>query len=226
MKRCSGKVGSLLGRNATGGVRGVMFRRRDREADEGPVQPDELGIVEPLGSELTVLGRGTQVEGTLESAESIRIDGRAKGRITALGDVILSSDSHVEADIQARNVLMSGTLKGDITARTKTELAEGGRVEGRIRSKALVVKEGATFSGQANTDVGTYGSAFPEDELRTAYDQAARRAADWYRSSLVEPEAGPDRGRAAKPHAPVRPHVGEPRPIRPTGPVAPTPSAH
>jgi cytoskeletal protein CcmA (bactofilin family) len=138
---------------------------------------------------MTVLGRGARLEGTLVSAESIRIDGQAKGRIAARGDVILSPNSHVEADIQAQNVVTGGTLKGSITARTMTEVTDGGRVEGTIRSKALVVSEGALFSGQASIDLqGTPreadGLAYREDELQIGYDESVRRAAEWYRSTL------------------------------------------
>src|SRR6266536_2609986 len=96
-----------------------MSRRRHRQDGRGPDQPGEPGIKETLGPEMTVVGRGARLEGTLVSVESIRIDGQAKGKITA---------------------------------RTMTEVAEG-RVEGSIRSKALVVREGALFSGQASIDL-------------------------------------------------------------------------
>jgi hypothetical protein len=103
-------------------------------------------------------------------------------------------------------VVSGGTLKGNITARTRTEVAEGGRVEGTIRSKVLVVSEGALFSGQADIDLEDApgeadGSAFPEDELRTGYEEAARRAAEWYRSSFYGPKAEPDRNGAREPDA-------------------------
>jgi len=183
-----------------------MFRRRHPEGGRGPVQPSEPGIYETLGPEMTVVGRGAQREGTLVSAESIRIDGQAKGKIAARGDVIVSSHSHVEADIQAQNVVIGGTLKGDITARTRTELAQGGRVEGKIRSKVLVVREGALFSGQASIDLEDApgeadGSAYPEDELLMGYEEAVRRAAEWYRSRLFGPDAEPDHGSSKAPDA-------------------------
>jgi cytoskeletal protein CcmA (bactofilin family) len=155
---------------------------------------------------MTVVGRGAQLEGTLVSTESIRIDGQAKGRIAARVDVILSSHSHVEADIHAQNVVAGGTLKGNITARTMTEVAEGGRVEGTIRSKALVVREGARFSGQASIDLQDAhgrvdGSAYPEDELRTGYEESVRRTAEWYRSTLLGPTAESDHGAVKAPDA-------------------------
>ena len=167
-----------------------MFRRRHPEDGQGPVQSSEPGIKETLGPEMTVVGRGARVEGTLVSTESIRIDGQVRGKIAARCDVILSSHSDVEADIRAQNVVSGGTLKGTITARTRTEVAQGGRVEGKIRSKELVVREGGLFSGQADIDLDDAsgeadGSAFPEDELRTSYEESVRRAAEWYRSTLA-----------------------------------------
>jgi cytoskeletal protein CcmA (bactofilin family) len=196
-----------------------MFGRRHAEDDEGSVQPSEPGIKETLGPEMTVVGRGAQLEGTLESVESIRIDGEAKGTIAARGDVILTSHSHVEADIQAQNVVAGGTLKGSITARTMTEVAEGGRVEGTIRSKVLMVREGALFSGQASIDLQdapgeAAGSAYPEDELQTGYEEAVRRAAGWYRSNLFGPTAEPDHSGAREPDAPG---ISEPEETTPIG---------
>ena len=147
------------------------MRRRRHPEDSGDLfESSEPGIPETLGPGMTVVARGARLEGTLVSAESIRIDGQAKGKIAARGDVFLSSHSHVEADIQAQNVVTAGTLKGCITARTMTEV-EGGRVEGTIRSKALVVREGALFSGKASIDFqdapgGVDGSAYQEDELQ------------------------------------------------------------
>jgi cytoskeletal protein CcmA (bactofilin family) len=191
----------------------MMVRRRHRENDGDEVRPRERGVDDAFDLETTVVGRGAQLEGTLVSSESIRIDGRAKGNIATRGDVILSSDSHVEADIEAQNVVTEGSLKGNITARAMTELAQGGRVQGKIRSKVLVVREGASFSGQSNMDLEDTAdeadwlahdeSAFPEDDLRMAYEEAVRRAAEWYRSKLFGPKSEPDTAQARTAHPPA-----------------------
>jgi cytoskeletal protein CcmA (bactofilin family) len=179
-----------------------MSRRGRRQGGRGQEEPSGPGIKETLGPEMTVVGRGARVEGTLVSVESIRIDGQAKGKISARGDVILSPHSHVEADIKAQNVVTGGTLKGDITARTMTEV-EGGRVEGTIRSKALVVREGALFAGQASIDLeDAEGSAYQGDELQMGYDESVRRAAEWYRSTLFGPKPVPDDTTAQEPDCP------------------------
>ncbi len=128
-----------------------MFRRGDNEDrnHEQPIQPKEVRMKEGAGSEVTVVGHGARLEGTVESAGSLRIDGQVKGKVNAEGDVMLTAQSQVEADIRAQNVTIAGVFKGNIAASGKAELQRGGRVEGNITSKTLVVAEGATFHGQS-----------------------------------------------------------------------------
>ena len=107
---------------------------------------------EGTNSEVTVVGQGARLEGTIVSAGSLRIDGQVKGKINADGDVVLSSQSQVEADIHATNVSVAGRFKGNIFVKGKAELARGGRVDGNVTSKVLVVQEGGIFCGQSMMD--------------------------------------------------------------------------
>jgi cytoskeletal protein CcmA (bactofilin family) len=104
------------------------------------------------GGEVTVVGQGARLEGTVVSAGSLRIDGQVKGQINAEGDVMLSPQSQVEADIRAQNVVVAGRFKGAINVKGRAELARGGRVDGDITSKTLVVEEGSIFQGQSIMD--------------------------------------------------------------------------
>jgi cytoskeletal protein CcmA (bactofilin family) len=106
-------------------------------------------MADASGSEVTVVGQGARIEGTLVSAGSLRVDGQVKGKVTAEGDVGLSAQSRVEADIHAQNVTVGGQLRGNIVAKGKAELVRGGRVEGNITARTLVIAEGALFSGQS-----------------------------------------------------------------------------
>lgn len=131
-----------------------QHERHDRR-DQGAVQPSESRSRDQAagsGSEVTVVGRGARIEGNLISAGSLRIDGQVKGKITAEGDVSLSPQSEVQADIDARNVVVAGTFTGNIVAANRAELAKGGRVDGNVTSKVLVVAEGAAFTGQSIMD--------------------------------------------------------------------------
>jgi cytoskeletal protein CcmA (bactofilin family) len=131
-----------------------MFRRSegDDRHDRQVINPREVRMKNGSGSEVTVVGQGARLEGTVVSTGSLRIDGRVTGKINADGDVVLSSHSQVEADIYAQNVSIAGRFKGNIVAKGTAELARGGRVEGNVTSKTLMVSEGAFFSGQSVMD--------------------------------------------------------------------------
>ncbi|MGZ8593737.1 MAG: bactofilin family protein [Actinomycetota bacterium] len=109
-------------------------------------------MAEQQGGEVTIVGQGAKLEGTVVSAGSLRIDGQIKGQVNADGDVMLSPQSAVEADIRAQNVSVAGRFKGSIVVKGRAEIARGGRVDGNITSKTLVVEEGALFQGQSIMD--------------------------------------------------------------------------
>jgi cytoskeletal protein CcmA (bactofilin family) len=72
--------------------------------------------------------------------------------VNADGDVMLAQESQVEADIRAQNVSVAGRFKGSIIVKGRAELARGGRVDGNITAKTLVVEEGGIFQGQSIMD--------------------------------------------------------------------------
>jgi cytoskeletal protein CcmA (bactofilin family) len=102
--------------------------------------------------EVTIVGAGARLEGNVVSAGNLRIDGQVKGQINAEGDVALSPQSQVEADIRAQNVSVAGRFKGSILVKGKAHVGRGGRVDGNITSKTLVVEEGGVFHGQSIMD--------------------------------------------------------------------------
>ena len=104
--------------------------------------------------EVTIVGAGARLEGNVVSAGSLRIDGQIKGQINADGDVALSPQSQVEADIRAQNVSVAGRFRGNVIVKGKAHLARGGRIDGNITSKTLVVEEGGIFHGQSIMDAG------------------------------------------------------------------------
>jgi cytoskeletal protein CcmA (bactofilin family) len=138
----------------------MIWRREDAEAaPPGAVPPaprerkDKHMAAE--NGEVTIVGAGARLEGNVVSAGSLRIDGQVKGQINADGDVTLSPQSQVEADIRAQNVSVAGRFNGNIVVKDKAHLARGGRIDGNITSKTLVVEEGGVFHGQSIMDAGT-----------------------------------------------------------------------
>ena len=154
-----------------------MFRRGEGEErhEQGPIQPTEVRMKEQGsgGPEVTVVGKGARIEGNLVSAGSLRIDGQVKGKITAEGDVSLSAQSDVDAEIRAANVIVAGKFKGNIMATNRTELSRGGSVDGNVNTKVLVVAEGASFTGQSIMDGRTATAASTSTEAPATAGAAA-----------------------------------------------------
>jgi cytoskeletal protein CcmA (bactofilin family) len=143
-----------------------MIRKREdvdgpgRGSGPGP-ERTEAGMAGENG-EVTIVGAGARLEGNVVSAGNLRIDGQVKGQINAEGDVALSPQSQVEADIRAQNVSVAGRFKGSIQVKGKAHLARGGRIDGNITSKTLVVEEGGVFHGQSIMDGSTEAAARPQ----------------------------------------------------------------
>jgi cytoskeletal protein CcmA (bactofilin family) len=112
-----------------------------------PSRREERRMAE--NGEVTVVGQGARLEGTIVSAGSLRIDGQVKGQINADGDVLLTQQSQVEADIRAKSVSIAGRFRGNLNISGRAELKRGGRIEGNITSKSLVIEEGGSFDGQS-----------------------------------------------------------------------------
>jgi cytoskeletal protein CcmA (bactofilin family) len=137
-----------------------MIRRRDDVEGHGPGGrgPGRTEAAMADNGEVTIVGAGARLEGNVVSAGNLRIDGQVKGQINAEGDVSLSPQSQVEADIRAQNVSIAGRFRGSIQVKGKAHLARGGRIDGDITSKTLVVEEGGVFHGQSIMD-GSEGRA-------------------------------------------------------------------
>lgn len=148
-----------------------MIRRREDTADAPAEETGGTRMAEQ-GGEVTIVGQGAKLEGTIVSAGSLRIDGQVKGQINADGDVMLSPQSQVEADIRAENVSVAGRFKGNIVVKGKAQLARGGRVDGNITSKVLIVEEGGVFQGQSVMDQQAAQAPAPQAPAKPA--QAAQ----------------------------------------------------
>jgi cytoskeletal protein CcmA (bactofilin family) len=147
----------------------MIWKREDAEAAHAtPVQEraterpkDRKDTRMTENGEVTIVGTGARLEGNVVSAGSLRIDGQVKGQINADGDVVLSPQSQVEADIRAQNVSVAGKFKGNVIVKGKAHLARGGRIDGNITSKTLVVEEGGVFHGQSIMDATGSAGASP-----------------------------------------------------------------
>lgn len=96
----------------------------------------------------TVIGKGTEIKGTLNGAGVLRIDGNVEGEINIDGDVVIGETGKVMADINARHITVAGETTGNISAEGKLEIISTGKVYGDIDVMHLVINDGAVFEGK------------------------------------------------------------------------------
>jgi cytoskeletal protein CcmA (bactofilin family) len=102
----------------------------------------------PSGHNLNAfLGEGTSFKGTLTFEGTVRIDGRLEGEIFTKDTLVIGEGAQVSASIHAGVVVISGTVRGNITAERKIDIHASGRLFGNISTPSLVIEEGVVFEG-------------------------------------------------------------------------------
>ena len=96
----------------------------------------------------TVLGRTAVVQGQLSAGEDLLIDGQFDGTIN-LNDHCLTvgAEGHVKAEIRARQVIVLGSVTGNIVAGEKIEIRRTGHVLGDLSAATVAIEEGAYLKG-------------------------------------------------------------------------------
>ena len=101
----------------------------------------------------TIIGDNSKVEGLLEASDPTRVDGLLQGKILSKSSVIVGEHGVVRGDINAAEILIAGTVYGNLKAEERIELTETGRVLGDLITKTLVIDEGASFKGNCTMEV-------------------------------------------------------------------------
>ena len=97
----------------------------------------------------TIIGPNSSFDGHLKCDGSVRIDGVCEGgTIETVGNVVVTPDAMVAADIVARNVSVSGAVTGKIKASNRLEILRTGRVWGDVEVGSFLLDEDGYFRGQ------------------------------------------------------------------------------
>lgn len=92
------------------------------------------------------------MSGDLSFEDTFRIDGHFKGKIDADGDLIVGDGGEVDAEIKARRVYISGTVRGSIQAKERLEITAVGKVYADLITPSLSIEDGAFFEGRCSME--------------------------------------------------------------------------
>src|SRR5210317_1382351 len=94
-----------------------------------------------------IIGKGTVVEGNIETFGNIRIEGKVNGSVKSKSKIALGQSSYVEGNIVAQNAELSGQVKGVVEVSEQLILRPTAVIDGDIVTNKLIVESGATFNG-------------------------------------------------------------------------------
>ena len=96
------------------------------------------------------LGKETEFSGKLILNGSARIDGVFSGEIWGSGTLVIGKSAKVEANVSVDNIHIFGELAGELAVKNQTEISETGVFSGSLKTKKLVVLEGAILEGRCS----------------------------------------------------------------------------
>ena len=100
----------------------------------------------------TLIGAGTRIIGDVQFAGGFHVDGHVKGNVDAPPDsgatLSVSDSGVVEGSVAVPNVILNGTVKGDILAHERVELGATARVTGNVYYALIEMEMGAEITGK------------------------------------------------------------------------------
>ncbi|GCC50763.1 polymer-forming cytoskeletal protein [Chryseotalea sanaruensis] len=108
---------------------------------------EQKRAAEELSSSSNTIGKGTYLEGNIETYGNIRIEGKIKGDVKSKSKVALGNLSHVEGNVIAQNADIEGEVKGRLEISEVLVLKATAVINGDISTGKLIVEPGAVFNG-------------------------------------------------------------------------------
>ena len=122
--------------------------------DETPKQPpadfstpDAPPRKEASGGQ-SLIGKPLIVEGSIKGDQELLVEGRVKGDITLpKNTVTVGKDGKVDATIEAKVIIVEGSVEGDLKGGEQVEIRRSGNVLGNIIAPRVGLEDGAQFKG-------------------------------------------------------------------------------
>jgi cytoskeletal protein CcmA (bactofilin family) len=121
----------------------------------------------PAGTGISKIGSGLKFKGEFFGDSDLYIDGEAQGKIRlAKSKVTVGPNGRVQADVEAREIIVEGSLNGNLKASERVRLGSSSRVQGTLLSPRVAIDDGARLRGKVEMTrpPGTPGTGDAEHE--------------------------------------------------------------
>ena len=122
------------------------------------------------------IGKSLVIKGEVTGSESLYIDGRVEGSINLSGNrVTVGRNGVVAANINAREIVVLGKVRGNLTASDRVDIRSDGSLTGDVIAARISIEDGAFFKGGIDIRKGGQPQSKPngEDKSIPASETAA-----------------------------------------------------
>jgi cytoskeletal protein CcmA (bactofilin family) len=157
---------------------------QQRPATPAPSAPAMSMSSEPVAprpvstttADQATIGKSLVIKGEVTGSESLYIDGRVEGSINLSGNrVTVGRNGVVSANINAREIVVLGKVRGNLTASDRVDIRSDGSLTGDVVAARISIEDGAYFKGGIDIRKGGQPNqkANGEDKSVSASEPAA-----------------------------------------------------
>lgn len=115
-----------------------------------PVEPVAVPsrVAAASTADQATIGKSLVIKGEVTGSESLYIDGRVEGSINLSGNrVTVGRNGVVAANINAREIVVLGKVRGNLTASDRVDIRSDGSLTGDVVAARISIEDGAFFKG-------------------------------------------------------------------------------
>jgi cytoskeletal protein CcmA (bactofilin family) len=105
-------------------------------------------VTASTGGALARIGPSLHIKGEITGNEDLEVHGTVEGTVTLdERKLTVGSTAKVSADLAAREIVIYGSVKGNLRARDRIEIKKDGSVVGDLSTARIMIEDGAYFKG-------------------------------------------------------------------------------
>jgi len=117
--------------------------------------------------EQATIGRSVVIKGEVSGAESLYVDGRIEGTVNFDSRVTIGRNGVVVANITAKEVVVMGTVTGNIHCTDRLDIRSEGSLTGDVVTPRICVEDGAMVKGAVEVRTASQlQSEKPQSQLK------------------------------------------------------------
>lgn len=138
----------------------MSFGKNKDDSKEGIDRVNLSNVIRPNTSGYdAILGKGSKVVGVLQFSGPVELDGEVEGEVIASDRLSIGEAAVLKAKVQGTEVLVKGTIHGDIIATKALILKKPAKIFGNISSPSLSIEDGVLFEGKCTMLSTAHGAS-------------------------------------------------------------------